>query len=158
MLTNKFEQSGVVRELDVNNNEVKILTYSSEKCNKNSEDLGSTTFSAIYTKCSTFEAGGRKLLEIITETEKIIISFDLCRKIVSVPCSAQTKYYYVAGEIFVRVANGTKQYIYDELGNMIDSDEECELNVKFGGCQPVITKKNRKTKKFYQTTIEGYAC
>lgn len=156
MLKSKFEQHGIVRELLLDDKEVKILTYSLQEDNLKGGGLDRTVFKVNYITRSDFESGGRRILEINTDEGNIVvISINLCNKIVTVPCSAAITYSYVAGELFVKVTNGEKQIIYDEQANILASETKFDIEVIFGGCGPLIKKTSKETGEEYRITFEG---
>lgn len=160
MVLNQFEQNGIVRKLVVDKRKVKIFTYSKEGCENKGEETGRSKYSENYVSYTVIESGDRRLLEIVTDNGTItVISIDLCKKIVTVPCSAAIVYSYVAGEVFIKVKDNEKQVIYDEQANMLASETEFDIDVEFGGCDALIKKTSKKTGQNYRMTLEGHiAC
>lgn len=158
MIKNRFNQDGTVRELIVGDSKAIIKKYCQE-CDQSHNQCYTKTIELSYVEYSEIESGNKKFLEITTtEGEKAIINVELCNITVKVQSKAHIQYYFVADEVFIKVAEGEKQTIYDVRANMIISDTEYNIEVVFGGCQPIIKLIDKRTGKSFKKTLEGYTC
>lgn len=152
MMENEITTMSGYRRIVISRNEVKISTSKSKTDSKQKE---STTMKKKYQIINGIDVGKHQVVQCLDSGEITVFSITQCIRICKVPQSAVVKYSIVAGELFMKVIDDDKEYIYDEVGNLIDSDVNYNLDVAFSGCEAVIKKTSKKSGKESYYSFEG---
>lgn len=158
MITNQIEERGRIRKILVQRTEVKITLYKEKNIDKkNQQEID--IIRRTYQICTELNFGDCRILKCISKKGEVdFYNINLCYKFLSVPIGATIEYIYVAGQVFVKVIEDGKQSIYDEVGNLIESDTENDIMPIFSGCNIVIQKKNKSTGKVLFSNLEMCSC
>ncbi|MBO5479055.1 MAG: hypothetical protein J6A04_05090 [Clostridia bacterium] len=155
MISNQIEINGRQRRIVVNNNEVIIFYYRQKNVPKTRMEVKREKFRIL----TIFSIGERKLVQCISaKGEVVFYSINQCCKITSAPVRSKIEFFYVAGEVLIKVTDDEKQSLYDESGNLIATETEYDVTPKFSGCDVVIEKVDKSTQKIYTSNLEGCPC
>lgn len=152
MTTNTIKTMDGYRRVRIHKNEVKISTLREKTDNKVKQ---STAIKRKYQIVNEIDLGEHKVAQCLANGEITIFSISQCQKICQVPQAAVVKYSVVGNELFVNIVEEEKESIYDEVGNLIESDSENQLAVVFKGCGVVIKRTSKKTGRKGYFTFEG---
>ncbi len=152
MTTNTVKTMDGYRSISIHKNEVKISTSREKTDNKAKQN---TSIKKQYQIVNGIDLGEHKVVQCLDKGEITVFSISQCQKICQVPQTAVVKYSAVGNELFVKVVDDEKESIYDEVGNLIESDSENQLAVVFKGCGVVIKKTSKKTGRENYYTFEG---
>lgn len=161
MIKTTTELNGKVIRLTVNGLEVSITTYPKKGYEEEfGEEEGINKVTKKYQIVVPITVGNVQILQCInTKTGvKDIYNVQQCKCILSLPISEQIELLYVCGELFVKTMDDEHEKIYDEIGNLIASDQENHITIKFSATEPVISKTNKKTGKTRNYNFEGCSC
>lgn len=154
MTTNTIKTENGYRRLVISRNEVKIsdsqkvLDYGTSAATKLKKE---------YQIINEFPMGEKhEIAQCIDRGEITIFSITQCEKICQVPQTAIVEYFAVGNELFVKVTDDEREYIYDEIGNLIEADLYNHLSVVFGGCGLLIKKTSKKDGREKLYNFEGY--
>ena len=151
-MTNKIETMDGYRRIAINRNQVTISISKARTDNKKNE---SVTMKKEYQIINGIDFGKHQVAQCINQGEITIFSITQCSKICKAPQSAVVKYSVVAGELFVKVIDDDKESLYDEAGNLIETDTNNKLEVVFVGSGAVLKKTNKKNGKESSYSFEG---
>ncbi len=153
MTTNQKEITNGCRRIKICGNQIQIDTYHEKTdCETNSESCWKKTFKEIHERVF----GKHHLAECKDEDNTSIFSINEALEICKVPVDAKTEYCIVHEELFVKVTDGSKQCIYDDAANLIQTDKENHLFVVFKGTEVVIEKKSKENDRKTYYNFEGY--
>lgn len=155
MLTNAVEVSGNYRRIVIHRNEVMISVTSKGIDYESESQQRRWCFKKKYQIINQIIIGEHKIAQCLGEGEITIFSITNCQKICVVPQNAKVNYFVVLGELFVKITDESQQSIYDEIGNLIEIDDENDLAVKFLGCNIVLQKTNKKSRQERYYSLEG---
>lgn len=140
------------RRIRVHKNEVKIST---SQCKTDYDAKHNTTLKKRYQIVNGIDVGKHQIVQGIGDGEITIFSITECQKICQFPQTAVVKYSIVGDELFVKVVDDDVEYIYDEVGNLIEKASDYHLSIVFCGCEPAIQKTNKKSGRDTYYSFEG---
>lgn len=152
MMENTMKATNGYRRIVVSRNEVRISALKGKTENKEKESM---TMKKQYQIINGIDLGEHQVVQCFGGGEITVFSITQCLQICKAPQTAVVKYSVVAGELFIKVTDDDKEYIYDEVGNLIEVDTNYNLDVVFSGCEAVIKKTSKKNGKESYYSFEG---
>lgn len=136
-----FEKEGIKRIIQVKRGEIVLTSYKKDKDSiYQVEDTQKYTFTA-YNKIN-------ETIFVITtaKCETIVFNMVLCTVIANIPNLAEVEYDKIVNQIFIRIIEKGRQYIYDEWSNLLASvTKKYDIRVIYNGERPAIKKTDRET-------------
>lgn len=99
--------------------------------------------------------GSTKIAVCVADKCLDVFSIQYALKICSAKCDARVRFFFVYGEVFIKITEGDTQKVYDEIGNLIESDDKCDLSIVFSGTEPCLQKVDKSSKEKRLYNFEG---
>lgn len=153
MIKNTIKTEGGYRRIRIHKNEV-MISESQKVIDYNGNEV--TQLKEKYQIVSVISVGEHQMAQCLKKGEITIFSISKCQILcANLPKTVEVKFIPVMGEMFVKVSDEEKQYIYDEVGNLVAADDKNDLSVEFAGCGVVLGRTDRKTGKKRLYNFEG---